>query len=239
MEQHVSAYVADWRRISIIGGHLGRVFASKRIAQITPSDAERYARILAWAYHRGLSDANPLEKIGRLYKGTRADKVWTSVEEQKFLASAGAELALAFIMGVESGQREGDLLVLPWAACETDVIYLRQNKTGARVALPISRRLRTALDAAPVILTNTKGHPWSGGGFGKMFGKARDAAGVDTELRFQDLRGTFITRKAIEGWTHAQIAAVSGHSLRQVGDIIDRHYLSRDALMADESGTGL
>jgi hypothetical protein len=35
------------------------------------------ARILSWSVDRGLSDANPYAKGGRLYSGSRADKTWS------------------------------------------------------------------------------------------------------------------------------------------------------------------
>jgi hypothetical protein len=35
------------------------------------------ARILSWSVDRGLSDANPCAKGGRLYSGSRADKTWS------------------------------------------------------------------------------------------------------------------------------------------------------------------
>ena len=35
------------------------------------------ARVLSWALNRGLVVANPCEKGGRLYRGSRADKIWT------------------------------------------------------------------------------------------------------------------------------------------------------------------
>ena len=34
------------------------------------------ARVLSWALDRGV-DANPCERGGRLYRGSRADKIWT------------------------------------------------------------------------------------------------------------------------------------------------------------------
>lgn len=43
------------------------------------------ARILSWSLNRGLIAANPCEKGGRLYRGTRADKVWTEADETAFL----------------------------------------------------------------------------------------------------------------------------------------------------------
>ena len=46
------------------------------------------ARILSWAVGRGLAPANPCEKGGRTYRGSRAESVWTEDHEAAFMASA-------------------------------------------------------------------------------------------------------------------------------------------------------
>src|SRR5215472_10458226 len=68
------------------------------------------ARVLSWAHDRGLVMANPCEKGGRLYHGSRADKIWTAEDEAAFFARAPYHLHLPFTLGIETGQREGDLL---------------------------------------------------------------------------------------------------------------------------------
>ncbi|WP_296524708.1 hypothetical protein [Rhodoplanes sp.] len=70
------------------------------------------ARVLSWAKGRGLIVANPCERGGRLYGGTRADKIWTTDDETAFLAVAPAHLHLPLILALWTGQREGDLLRL-------------------------------------------------------------------------------------------------------------------------------
>jgi hypothetical protein len=42
-----------------------------------------------------------------------------------------------------------------------------------------------------------------------------------------------VTRLALVGCTEAQIAAITGHSLRNVGSILDANYLHRDPGLAD------
>ncbi len=44
-----------------------------------------------------------------------------------------------------------------------------------------------------------------------------------------------MTRLAVAGASEAEIATVTGHSLRNVGAILDAHYVSRDSKLA-ESG---
>ena len=48
-----------------------------------------------------------------------------------------------------------------------------------------------------------------------------------TGLTFHDLRGTAVTRFALGGCSEAEIATFTGHSPKDVGAILDAHYLSR------------
>ena len=43
-----------------------------------------FARMLSWALDRGLVSANPCARGGRLYRGSRVDKIWTADDEAAF-----------------------------------------------------------------------------------------------------------------------------------------------------------
>ena len=76
------------------------------------------------------------------------------------------------------------------------------------------------------------GRPWTSDGFRTSWGKACERAGID-DLTFHDLRGTAVVRLAIAGASVPQIAAVTGHSLKDVEAILDAHYLGRDIQLAE------
>ncbi len=196
------------------------------------------ARVLSWAKGRGLIAVNPCERGGRLYGATRADKVWSIDDEAAFSRVAPAHLHLPLILALWTGQRQGDLLRLPWSAYDGTTIRLRQNKTGARVVIPVGAPLKAALDSAPrrspVVLTNSEGLPWTADGFRSSWRKACAAAGV-TGVTFNDLRGTAVTRLALAECTEAEIATITGHSLRDVRSILDAHYLNRDPALAESA----
>jgi integrase len=197
------------------------------------------ARTLSWSYNRGLVAANPCERGGRLYQGGgRADKIWTAADEAAFLARAPAHLHLPLLLALWTGQRQGDLLRLPWSGYDGTHIRLRQGKTGARVVVPVGAPLKAALDAAAkrstIILTNSDGAPWTADGFRASWGKACSKAGV-VGVTFNDLRGTAVTRLAMAGCTEAEIATITGHSLRGVRAILDTHYLSRDPALGESA----
>ena len=48
-----------------------------------------------------------------------------------------------------------------------------------------------------------------------------------------DLRGTAVTRLALCECTEAEIATITGHTLRDVRSILDAHYLHRDPALAE------
>jgi integrase len=197
------------------------------------------ARVLSWSLDRGLVAANPCERGGRLYRGGgRAEKIWTVKDEAAFLEHAPAHLHLALLLALWTGQRQGDLLRLPWSRYDGKYVRLLQSKTGKRVEIPIGEPLKVILDATPkrstIILTNSEGNPWTSDGFRASWGKACKAAGV-VGVTFNDLRGTAVTRLALAGCTEAEIATITGHSLRGVRAILDTHYLSRDPALAESA----
>ena len=91
------------------------------------------ALILAWAFNRGLVPTNPCERSGKVYRSRRIESIWMPDDEAAFMESAPEHLRLAFMFALWTGQRQGDLLRLPWSAYDGTAIRLRQSKTGARV----------------------------------------------------------------------------------------------------------
>jgi integrase len=143
------------------------------------------AAVLAWAKDRGKIQVNPCERGGRVYHGTRVDHVWSIDDEERFLRSAPLHLHLPLLLALWTGQRQGDLLRLPWSAYDGSVIRLRQSKSirkGARrsvnVTIPVGAPLKEALDAAmmtrrsTIILTTMDGTPWTSDGFRASWRKA-------------------------------------------------------------------
>jgi integrase len=183
-------------------------------------------RVISWARGRGLTSYRPPERVERLYHADRADKIWTEGHVAAFMAVAPEPLQHALVLALETGQRQGDLLVLPWSAFDGTWIRLRQSKTGRKVNVPVTRCLRAVLDNAPrrspVILTNTHGRPWAVNAFRKAWGTASRKAGL--------IDGTAVTRLSEAECTPQQIATITGHSLRDVGAIMDRYSARTDKI---------
>jgi integrase len=205
---------------------------------------------------------NPCAKGGRLYAGSRVEVIWTSPQVGAFLHQRRyAHMHLPLLIGLWTGQREGDILRLRWSAYDGAVIRLKQRKgqrrgkkknSAAIVVIPVAGPLKVALDAElaarkaakisplrledEMICLNSEGEPWREGragynGFISSFKKAKDEAGIEG-INFSDLRGTAVTRLALAGCTVPEICAITGHSHDEANAILQAHYLHRDPQIA-------
>jgi integrase len=210
-----------------------------RLAQTSLRQADycfgTLARILSWAKKRRLIAENPCANGGKLYHGTRVNKIWDDEEVARFLRTAPPYLRLAMLLAINTGQRQGDLLRLPWSAYDGTAIKLRQRKTGAYVTIPVADALKSSLDAAPrkcpIMLTNSDDKPWSESGFQGAWKKATKRAGIHG-LTFHDLRGTAVVTLARAGCTVVEIYTFTGLKPNNVQAILTAHYLPRDAEVA-------
>jgi integrase len=204
------------------------------------------ARVLSVAKDRGKISINVCERGGRLYEADRAEKIWTADHIKAFCAVASIELQAALLLALWTGQRQGDLLRLSWVNYDGIHLRLRQSKGKKRVTIPVGLPLKAALDTtksagrlATTILTNTHGRPWTEDGFRASWRKTFQRSGLAADLHFHDLRGTAVTRLALAGCTVPQIAAITGHSLKDVEQILDAHYLGGAVELAEAAITKL
>ena len=72
------------------------------------------------------------------------------------LSIASAEIKLALVLALWTGQRQGYLLRLPWSSYDGSHLRLRRSKTGRRIAMPAGMPLKVLLDAterrSPLVL---------------------------------------------------------------------------------------
>jgi len=179
--------------------------------------------------------------IENLYQSDRAENIWLPDQVARFASFASTEIQLALLMALHTGQRQGDLLSLTWSAYDGKAITLRQSKSrrdgkgGRRVYIPCTSALKTTLDNLPkralTILSNSRGRAWTQDGFRTSWWKTSRKAGI-VDLTFHDLRGTAVTMLSEAGCTPQEIAAITGHTLRQANTILD-NYLARTRPLAE------
>jgi integrase len=194
-----------------------------------------------WAEERGVLVANHLKDFRRLYHSDRSDLIWMPEHINDFMKVAPIELQRALILALHTGQRQGDLLRLPWSAYDGSAITLRQSKSrkrgkqGRLVVIPCTKALRRMLDKLPhastQILTAERGRPWRPYSFRHAWKESADAFGI-IGLHFHDLRGTAVTMLSEAGCTSQEIAAITGHSLQSVEAILEK-FLTRTRHLAE------
>lgn len=235
----------DWREK--VGRVSGEREADNRLSAISA--------MLTWAVDRGQVTANYLRGFKRIYHADRSEIIWLPEHIAAFMNAAPVEMQRALILGLHTGQREGDLLRLPWSAyIDGFWIQLRQGKArrggklGPLIEIPCTAALRRMLDGmerlSPLILTTKTGQSFKKRYFARLWDEAMRKAGLRSvlspghddpvELHFHDLRGTAVTLLSEAGCTPQQIATITGHSLKTVHRILER-YLARTRGLAEQA----
>ncbi len=212
--------------------------------------------MLSHATRIGWRADNPARELG-LDSVAPRQVCWLPAEVSAIVAAADAigepSVGDGVIIALHSGQRLGDVLALPDRIFDQQRIRLSQAKMksrgGALIDAPMTRALIqriaeirnrkremgiTRIDC--LILREDTGAPHDKYSFNKAFRRARAAAAKDcpglADKRFQDLRDTAVTRLALAGCQMPQIAAITGHTLTSITEII-KHYLVLQPEMAD------
>ena len=89
-----------------------------------------------WSVDRGKLTVNHLKGFKRLYHVDRSEIFWLPEHMSAFMKVAALEMQRAPILALHTGQREGDLLRLPWSAYKADT----SSCGKARPAVTASRR---------------------------------------------------------------------------------------------------
>lgn len=181
----------------------------------------------------------------------------TVAETDRLLAACrGDRLEALFVVAVDSGLRQGELLGLAWQDTEDGYLTVRQElvyrdgvyKPGppkterSKRRVPLSPRAEAALAAHRLrvkadgfvptktgpVFTNTSGKALSGSWVTHHFYALLERAEVD-RLPFKNLRTTFATRLFELGVPDRIIADLMGHSKTKT---TQRHYISTTAEQA-------
>jgi integrase len=126
----------------------------------SPRQADYTWSIMSAVFKHGIQygeiSTNPCALGGKLYDGSRVEVIWTSPQVGAFLHQRQyAHMHLPLLIGLWTGQREGDILRLKWSAYDGQVIRLKQRKgqrrgkkrnTAAIVVIPVAKPLKAALD---------------------------------------------------------------------------------------------
>jgi integrase len=134
----------------------------------------------------------------------------------------GMRERLALEVPLGTAQRLRDFVRLGRQHVRDGLIHVRQQKTGAMLAIPLHPDLARAIEAMPgpssqlTFLTTAGGKPFSPGGFANWFRTLCESVGL-RGLSAHGLRKAACRRLAEAGCSANVIQAISGHaSLREV-----------------------
>lgn len=195
--------------------------------------------IYSYAKDLGLIDDNPFEKH-RIKTNDPRELRWSEADEKSFLSACKRpSIALAMIIAADTGQRQTDILKMAWTQYDGQYIRLKQSKTGTKVEIPVTDRLKTALynaaknKVSTQILVNEGTHkPYKRDTFGHLFKETMTDAGIAYEKQFRDLRRTAVVNLKKAGCDDEEIACITGWSYEYTKKMLDI-YLPKDIKFAD------
>jgi integrase len=163
---------------------------------------------------RDPSDGVPRYRAGEIH-------TWTDEEIEQFedYWPAGSEQRLAFTLQLCTGQRNSDVVAMQWP--RDGLIQVTQEKTGAKLWVPVMSALKTELALHPrehlVILTTAYGKPRSVAGYGNWMRDAFREAGMALRCSPHGLRKAAAAHLADAGCTTHEIMSITGHkTLKEV-----------------------
>lgn len=186
--------------------------------------------------------------------------IWTDAEIRAMVETADRQgrgsIGDSVLLGLFTGQRQGDRLALIDEGLIDGRRQFRQSKTGAVVAIRETPRLMQRLNEArarvaartlklgtrpqTVIVDEATGNTYAPDTYRHIFADVRARAAQTKGFnaiafkRDQDLRDTAVTWMARAGATTPEIAAITGHDPKSIYTIL-KHYLAITPELADSA----
>lgn len=187
----------------------------------TPAQANALLNVLRLllqhGFERGWRRDNPARDVKRLRYGKKPYATWTEEDiaafESRWPFGTRARLALALLL--YTGQRRGDVVAMGPQHVRNGAVEVVQQKTGARLAIPIHPDLAEAIGQHAAghlaFLVTEYGKPFTPTGFYNWFTSCARAAGLDKGLSPHGLRKAAARRLAEAGCSPHEIMSITGH----------------------------
>lgn len=175
--------------------------------------ASALATLLSWARDRGWIEHSPADRIRAIPGGHFP--AWSEADLAAALDASPPPIRRGLLLAVHSGQRRGDLVAATWTAMAGGAWRVTQQKTGARLVIPLHPDLAGEMAnwprSAVTVLTQADGTPWSADGLTMAVMRVMREIGR-SGLNIHGLRALAATRLAEAGCTAHEIAAITGHA---------------------------
>jgi integrase len=223
-------YLRDLREFQAELGHINPDdLKSHHLARVrdamadTPAKANKALKVVGALYSWGretgwVMGANPANGIPKLEVGEH--KPWPQEALDAFPEALPPDLARCCMMGLYTGQRLGDVLAMHRNAVEGSSLWVKQEKTGKELLIPLHSAIRDLVLAAPgFICPKVDGKRFTTDQFHAALGRAREKLPKDSPLRsavFHGLRKNATANLLEAGCSEAEVSSITGMSLAMV-----------------------
>lgn len=191
---------------------------------------------LEWGKERGWLKVNPAmgaKQTPKPKSQAKVNRAWRLSELEAFAAGAPPQLIVPFMLGLFAGMRQGDALMVTWAAYDGGTLRWTASKNGEACEAPVTGVFKLVLDeaksrrgrAVQIAVTSTK-TPWSQSGFRASFFKRlralRDAKAVSPGCTFHGLRHTIVANARNDGASDFSSAAAIGDRTTKMAELYGR-----------------
>ena len=173
--------------------------------------------------------SNPFQQMGLQKLNPRRTR-WQPEDVITFVRTADdlgfKSVGTLALLCYELCQRPGDMRKLTWSNFDGELFSFTQEKTDQEMALEISPRLSERFADIPrgseedyIITYEATGRPYDMRMYAKIAQHVRSTAKLSSDLQIRDLRRSGATEMGEAGCTEDEIAAVTGHTSRQMLEI--------------------
>jgi integrase len=165
----------------------------------------------------GLRVDDPTRDVRAIRIKSTGHHSWTDDEIGQFERHhpIGSRARLAFALLLYTGQRRGDVIRMGAQHTRNGALYVKQEKTGIELIIPLHPTLAAIIEAVPrdhlTFLTTRRGGPFQGSSFSRWFREKCDEAGPP-HCSAHGLRKAAARRLAEAGCTAHEIGAITGHA---------------------------
>ncbi len=177
---------------------------------------DRLKALMTLAMDIGMRKDDPTLRVRTYRNKSDGFHTWTEDEIARFESRhpVGSMARLALALMLYTGQRRSDAVAMGRQHINGNRISVCQQKTNARLEIPLHPSLREAIDATPVknmtFLVTSFGNPFTAAGFGNWFRERCDEAGLK-QCSAHGLRKAAARRLAEAGCSNQEIKAITGH----------------------------
>ena len=186
----------------------------------TPAAANNFLKVMRALFRwtsdplNGFMAENPAAKVPFLSLKSEGHETWTDHDLEKFRSTwaVGTRERLAMELLYWTGLRRGDAVRLGRQHLKGGMIYLKAEKTGVALNIPVVPELAAILDVGPTgdlaFIASVKGQPMTKESFGTWFRKVCNVAGVSGSAH--GLRKECATHAANEGASELELQSFYG-----------------------------